>query len=311
MYSTSPRRHRPTAVRTLALGLAGAAIVTLCAQSASADIWSRRTPSWGPAELVLTGGGCPIETPDALSLMLASGRPGGAGDIDIWVIDRTSIDGAWSAPKNLPLPVNSASADFCPAPLDRILFFVSARPHPEACGGSDIFVSRQSPAGDWSEPAHLPCAPDGPNTAGMERSPSFVETWYGSFLFYSTAGPGGDDDIHVSIVGSDGSFGRGHVVKELSTPGKHDQMPTVRARGGSGFEVTFNSDRPGTPWNPVSGGQDVYWSQSSFLPFWWSAPRNAGPLVNTSADETRASLSFDLQRLYVGSGGNIHVSERQ
>jgi hypothetical protein len=145
----------------------------------------------------------------------------------------------------------------------------------------------------------------------MERSPSFVETWYGSFLFFSTAGPGGDDDIHVSFMDFHGNFGPGHVVKELSTPGNHDQMPTVRARGGSGFEITFNSNRPGTPVNPVSGGQDVYWAQSNFLPFWWSVPRNAGPLVNTAADETRASLSYDLQRLYVGSTGNIYVSERE
>jgi hypothetical protein len=54
----------------------------------------------------------------------------------------------------------------------------------------------------------------------------------------------------------------------------------------------------------------VYWAQSSFLPFWWSVPRNAGPGVNTAADETRASLSADRRRLYVGRG-NIFVSERQ
>ena len=310
MYRTLPRRSRTKAIRTLALASLSAAVLAICAEPATADLWSRRTPSWGPGELVVTGGGCPIETPDALSLMFASGRPGGAGDVDIWVIDRPAVDGAWSVPKNLPGPVNSSAADFCPAPLDRILFFVSARAHPEACGGSDIYVSRQSPAGDWAEPVHLPCAPEGPNTAGMERSPSFVETWYGSFLFYSTASPAGDDDIHVSFMDFDGTFGRGHVVQELSTAGNQDQMPTVRARGDGGFEVTFNSNRPGTAANPVFGGQDVYWAQSSFLPFWWSAPSNAGSGVNTAADETRASLSADRQRLYVGRG-NIFVSERQ
>lgn len=310
MYRTLPRRSRIKPTRTLALGCLSAAVLAICAEPAAADWWSRRAPSWGPGELVLTGGGCPIETPDALSLMFASGRPGGAGDLDIWVIDRPAVDGAWGAAKNLPGPVNSSAADFCPAPLDRTLFFVSSRAHPEACGGSDIYMTRQSPAGDWAEPVHLPCAPVGPNTAGMERSPSFVEAWYGTFLFYSTAGPGGDDDIHVSIMDFDGNLGQGIVVKELSTAGNHDQMPTVRARGDGGFEVTFNSNRPGTAANPVFGGQDVYWAQSSFLPFWWSAPRNAGSGVNTAADETRASLSADLQRLYVGRG-NIFVSQRQ
>jgi hypothetical protein len=241
--------------------------------------------------------------------MFASGRSGGAGGTDIWVIDRPAVDGGWSEPKNLPWPVNSSAADFCPSPLGRTLYFVSDR-DPDACGGADIYVTRQSPAGDWAEPVHLPCAPEGPNTAATERSPSLVETWYGTFLFYSTAGPGGDDDIHVSILGFDGTFGPGYVVRDLSTPGYQDQMPTVRARAKSGFEITFNSDRPGTSRNPAFGGQDAYWARARFLPFWWSTARNAGPNVNTAANETRASLSVDLQRLYVGRG-DIYVSERQ
>ena len=86
-------------------------------------------------------------------------------------------------------------------------------------------------------------------------------------------------------------------------------MPTVRGRDGR-FEVTFNSDRPGTEANPAFGGQDAYYARARFLPFWWSAPQKAGPNVNTGADETRASLSYDTSRLYVGRG-DIFVSERQ
>ena len=278
--------------------------------AASADHGSR-TPQWSPGQLVVEGGGCPIETPDGLSLMFASGRAGGVGGTDIWVIDRPAIGGAWSAPKNLPAPINSADADFCPAPFERSLYFVSTEANPGACGGSDIYLSRQSPAGDWSEPVHLPCAPDGPNTPGGERSPSLVETWYGTFLFFSTneGVAGADDDIYVAVMNDKGEFGQGHLVAALSTPDFQDQMPTVRARNG-GFEVTFNSDRPGTSWNPAFGGQDVYYAQARFLPFWWSTPQNAGPNVNTTSDETRASLSYDTRRLYVGRG-NIYVSERQ
>ncbi|HET8698809.1 MAG TPA: hypothetical protein VFO94_15075 [Gammaproteobacteria bacterium] len=270
-----------------------------------------RPPRWSPGELVLKGAGCPIETPDGLSLMVASGRAGGHGDLDIWVIDRPAIGASWSEPKNLPAPVNSASADFCPAPLERSLYFISAEPRPGACGGGDIYFSRQSPAGAWSEPVHLPCAPDGPNTPGTERSPSFVETWYGSFLFFSTneGVPNAKEDIHVSIMNDKGAFGPGYVVEALSTPGYEDQMPTVRALNGD-FEITFNSDRPGTKSEPVFGGQDAYHARASFLPFWWSKPQNAGPNVNTSANETRATLSWDGKRLYVGRG-DVYVSERR
>lgn len=306
-----PRNRGAAAmIRGVSLGLVTGMVLVLSAQSASADDWPGRGPGWGPGELVIEGGGCPIETPDGLSLMFASGRSGGNGDVDIWVIDRVTIEDDWSVPKNLPVPVNSSAADFCPAPVDRKLFFVSARAHPDACGGGDIYMSRQSPAGDWAEPVHLACAPEGPNTAATERSPSFIQTRYGTFLFYSTAGPGGDDDIHVSFMRSDGTFGPGYVVAALSKSGVQDQMPTVREHPGRGFEITFNSDRPGTYRNPAFGGQDAYWSRASFLPFWWSEPRNAGPNVNTSGNETRASLSVDLQRLYVGRG-DIYVSERE
>jgi hypothetical protein len=276
--------------------------------------WKRRnSPQWGPGELVITGGGCPIETPDALSLMFASGRPNGVGDLDIWVIDRSEVGGKWSEPKNLPEPINSAAADFCPSPqVGRTLFFVSTEANDGACGGGDIYVSRQSPAGDWSEPTHLPCAPDGPNTPGTERSPSLVETWYGTFLFFSTNEgiPDADDDIYVSIMDDNGEFGHGHVVHALSTPDFQDQMPTVVQAQKGGFEAVFNSDRPGTFWNPAFGGQDAYYSRARFLPFWWSRPQNVGPNVNTDANETRASLSRDGSRLYVGRG-DIYVSERQ
>jgi hypothetical protein len=273
-----------------------------------------RSPRWSEAELVLKGAGCPIETPDGLSLMVASGRPGGhgvPGDLDIWAIDRAAIGAPWSEPKNLPAPINSPSADFCPAPFGRSLYFISAEPREGACGGGDIYLSRQSPAGDWSEPMHLACAPDGPNTPGTEKSPSFVETWYGSFLFFSTneGVAGAKEDIHVSIMNDHGEFGVGYVVGALSTPGYEDQMPTVRALNG-GFEVTFNSNRPGTKREPVFGGQDVYHARASFLPFWWSEPKNAGENVNTGADETRATLSWDGERLYYGRG-DVYVNERR
>lgn len=282
----------------------GALLVT---SAALAD----HSPKWSPGQLVITSAGCPIETPDGLSLMIASGRPGGLGDLDIWVIDRPAVDAAWSAAKNLPTPINSAAADFCPSPFERSLYFVSAEANPGACGGGDIYLSRQSPAGDWSEPLHLACAPNGPNTPGTERSPSLIETWYGTYLFFSTneGVAGADEDIYVSVMNHKGEFGRGYLVPALSTPDHEDQMPTVRALNG-GFEVTFNSNRPGTSSEPVSGGQDAYHSRARFLPFWWSKPRNAGPNVNTAANETRASLSWDGTRLYVGRG-DVYVSQRQ
>src|SRR5215218_2509702 len=45
--------------------------------------------------------GCPIQSPDGLSLYLASNRPGGVGSLDIWVARREDRHGPWGAPENL------------------------------------------------------------------------------------------------------------------------------------------------------------------------------------------------------------------
>jgi hypothetical protein len=300
--------------RRLPVALCAAGSLLLFTSTASADHrpWRKGPPAFALAELVLPGAGCPIETPDGRSLMIASGRAGGQGGLDIWALDRETVDAPWSAPKNLPAPINSTAADFCPSPFERSLFFVSARPG--ACGGGsdggDIYLSRQSPAGDWAEPVRLPCFPDGPNTAGTERSPSLVETWYGTFLFYSTnAGGvnGVDEDIYVSVLDQGGNFGRGWLVGALSTADSQDQMPTVRQTDEGGFAVTFNSDRPD---RAAAGGQDAYYATAAFLPFWWTKPQNLGPNVNTGANETRVTLSHDGERLYVGRG-DVYVSARK
>jgi hypothetical protein len=65
--------------------------------------------------------------------------------------------------------------------------------------------------------------------AGDERSPSLSETWFGTFLFYSSNGGSGDSDIYMSRMKPHGTFGPGHVVKELSSEFE-DIMPNLRAR---------------------------------------------------------------------------------
>ena len=45
--------------------------------------------------------GCPIQSPDGLSLYMASNRPGGHGLLDIWVAHRESTDAPFGAPENL------------------------------------------------------------------------------------------------------------------------------------------------------------------------------------------------------------------
>ena len=64
--------------------------------------------------------GCPIESPDGLSVYIASTRSdtGALGANDIWAADRASKEDPFGAPEHLGTPVNSTASDFCPTPLD-------------------------------------------------------------------------------------------------------------------------------------------------------------------------------------------------
>lgn len=278
--------------------------------------WSRAVPEININTAAAEG--CPIETADGLSLLFASTRaggvPGNTATNDIWVADRDSLTSPWKPAKNLGEPINSIASDFCPTPVDgRWLFFVSERldngTATPPCGGGDMYLSRQSPAGDWSAPKMLGCAPDGPNFSGPERSPSLVETDFGTFLFYSSNGGSGDQDIYMSRMKRDGTFGPGKVVKQLSTEFE-DIMPNVHARPDGGYEIVFSSNRPTWGRNkPAMGQQDVYVSYSWWLTD-WTEPKNLGAAVNTAGIEQRATLSADGKRLYFGRDGDIFVSTR-
>ena len=242
--------------------------------------------------------GCPIESPDGLSLYFASDRPGGLGGIDIWYAQRTSTSAAWGSPVNAGSPVNSSADDFCPTPTDNgYLYFVSTRAG--GCGGADIYRARMGAAGAWASYETLGCQV---NSAGAEFSPSLVREGSDMVLYFSSARPGGfapeeggatsDHDIYRARMLSDGSFAAPELVPGVNSAAD-DARPNVRA---DGLELVFDSTRPGG-----LGGPDIWVSSRSSATGEWSAPVNAGPLINSAAGESRPSLSRDGSRLYFGS----------
>jgi hypothetical protein len=239
--------------------------------------------------------GCPIQSPDRLSLYMASTRPGGHGGIDIWVAQRESQGAPWGAPENLPEPVNSAADDFCPTPIrGGGLFFVSRRVTPGvSCGMGDIYLTRLNPGQGWETPEHLGCAPNGPNTALDEQGPSYLKT--GGPTLYFSSGP----DIYKSERHGDGRFGAPEAVASLNSAAI-DVQPNVRH---DGREIVFASNRGG-----AATGQDIWSATRSGPNGPWSAPVNLGGAINTSANETRPSLSWDATTLYFGRAPGLPVT---
>ena len=258
--------------------------------------------------------GCPIQSPDGLSLYQASNRPGGRGGLDIWVATRPSTSAPWGAPTNLGEPVNSAADDFCPTPVGKNgLFFVSREPLPGACVQGDIYYTHRTGAGVWAEPDRLLCSPAGPNSALDEQGPSWIDPsgrLRGQKQLYfsrSSASPVVAGEIYMSTRANGARFGPAAPVTALNDAAANDIQPNVRA---DGLEVVFSSNRTG------SQAQDIWVSSRARATDEWSAPTNLGAPVNTAAAETRPSLSKDGSQLLFGRApgpegmSDIYLSSR-
>ncbi len=222
------------------------------------------------------------------------------GGIEIWFTQRASLHAPWAAPQKLPETINVAgSSNFCPVlSADRhALYFVSNRPG--GCGDADMYVSYRRKIHDnlgWETPVNLGCQVNSPQT---DLRPSLFEGDDGTgYLYFSSTRPGGlgaagTSDIYSATMQLDGTFSPPVLVEGLNTTAD-DSRPDVRER--DGLEVFFDSNRPGG-----SGATDLWTSTRASLDDPWSNPVNLGPVVNSSVNELRTSLSWDGTTLYFQS----------
>jgi WD40-like Beta Propeller Repeat len=202
--------------------------------------------------------GCPIQSPDGLSLFMASNRPGsmesspGVPSLDIPVAYRESSDAPFGEPVNLGSPVNSAADDFCPTPVrGNGLFFVSRKVVGGVTWGlGDIYFTRLNPDHGWSTPEHLGCAPAGLNTTLDEQGPSYFEADGSGQLYFSSsrvAAQGGlvRGDIFVSTQSTDGTVGPGSLVSELGGTPQRLPLPTTSSRTCARMAARWCSRRTG------------------------------------------------------------------
>ncbi len=290
--------------RIAAVAVAAGAVLALLSGPAMADF---RNAAWGessPLELAGGGqvpGGCPIESPAGLFLFTAQ-RP--SGDLDNLVNQRASKHEPFQPANPLPAPVNDENADdFCPTPLpDGEFFFVSRRTE-GSCGGADMFRTVLNPATGWEEPVNLGCTPNGPNTPTTEFSPAVITNVWGTFLFFSTDFYTGNQDIYVSKMRPDGSFGKGERLPYPINTDYDDRQPNVSQ---DGRELVFASNRR----DPTNF--DIFYAKRFWQYGRWRKVTNLSetvPFDTLDASETRPSLSWDGERLVYGSGG-VWLSER-
>jgi outer membrane protein OmpA-like peptidoglycan-associated protein len=172
-------------------------------------------------------------------------RPGGYGACDIYISYLTP--NGWSEAVNMGPAVNSDQWDSqpCLSPDKRELYFSSRRSG--GFGGSDLYVCRLQPTGNWGRPENLG---PGINTPGNEACP-FIHADNQTLYFTSDALPGyGDNDLFYTKRDQMGKWGQpvnlGYPINTINEEG----TLFIAADGKTAY---FASDR-----NDSHGGLDIY-----------------------------------------------------
>lgn len=227
------------------------------------DVWVAHresvTDSWGvPQPLGLNVNSAFVENSPNLSrdehlLLFASDRPGGSGDLDIWVSwrEHTHDDFGWQPAVNLGTGVNTAVIDAGQAHFDNDgigipqLFLTSNRPG--GLGSVDIWVSEQNADGSFGSPV-LVTEVNGPSA---EQAPDIRFDGLEMFFQSNRSASIGLSDLWVST--------RETVLHPWSVPQNLGKIVnTIYVEGQPSLSsdretLLFFSNRPGG-----AGGNDLY-----------------------------------------------------
>ncbi len=91
---------------------------------------------------------------DGTELFFASDRPGGKGNLDLYVAKKQP-DGKWGDIQNLGPNINTEFDEEAPfIHYDGVTLYFSSRGH-NSMGGYDIFYSTRNPDGSWNKPVNI------------------------------------------------------------------------------------------------------------------------------------------------------------
>lgn len=209
--------------------------IYVATRAATTEPWG--TPERVPLVSSAQNEATPEVSSDGLTLYFASDRPGGAGDLDIWVSTRTARTEAWGAP-TVVAELSSAVHDACPATSASQLQLVMTSFRKPPLTWSDIYVStRTAPTMAWGTPVEL----DAINTPADDRSPFLTADARSLYLDRTVSGA--SSDLFVATRPSaTAAFPAAVPISELNTSGAEED-PWVSP---DGRHIVFWSDRGAT-----------------------------------------------------------------
>lgn len=205
---------------------------------------------------------------------------------DLFFSQRDFINGTWSYSEKFSDKINSEynEGSSCLSPDGKTFIFTRCDA-PDGMGSCDIYMA-QFVGGDWTNVRNLGSHV---NSAEWDSHPNFSPD--GKMLFFTSNRSGGFglSDIYVCYRQEDGSFSRAqnlgptiNTVEDEVTPFYHQVNSTLY------FSSTGHLRN--------MGGYDIF--KSRWLSDHWEAPKNVGPLVNTSGNEYYFSIDGKGTRLF-------------
>ncbi len=96
----------------------------------------------------------PSLSADGRTLYFASDRPGGKGQLDIWVTVKDE-EGKWTQPVNLGDKINTRQHEMSPfIHFDNQTLYFASEGYP-GLGGFDLYISRKDSSENWTKPENL------------------------------------------------------------------------------------------------------------------------------------------------------------
>ncbi|MCA9138143.1 MAG: serine/threonine-protein kinase [Planctomycetales bacterium] len=230
---------------------------------------------------------------DGLLLIYESDRAGGYGRTDLWMTMRDSTDQPFGQPVNLGPDINSEAKDSDPClSADQCSLIFNSSSHRGGAGKNDLYVStRKSKRDRFSAATRIEGMLNGIRSeSGATLSPDGLTMIFAS----EREGRKQKEELWTTrrVTVTDPFSKITSLGLSINSNGR-DKSPFLTA---DGLQLWFVSDRYGT-----SGGRDLWVCvrQSDNEPF--GEPINAGPQINSTADEESPTLTGDGKLLFFES----------
>lgn len=248
--------------------------------------WSARKPVPGLGDDRVIRGR-PSITADGLLLVFESNMPGGSGELDLWIAQRSTLRDEFSAPVNLGTSINTDLPETDPClSADGLTLMFAARRSEFYSRRRDLWIATRT-SRDVNFASAVPL--EGPvNTDANETGPALSADRLTLYFSRSSptkkTDPQQNVDLWVSTRNTpEEPFGLPVLVGPDINTAAEESNPYLSP---DGLELWFTSDRAGG-----FGERDLWFCRRKTLTEPFGAPMNAGPELNSERDEVSPALA--------------------